>query len=126
MNNLTSENDFELEINSTKSKLSVEKNVSFLSETIKNQSFENLSKSPYSALDWTEERVNEWFERNELNLLIFDHFKPCSGKILKQLYDCKLASLEFYIQPLSKIENVEFKDIMSFGACLDDLFSNKS
>jgi hypothetical protein len=127
VNNLASDNDFVLEIDSTKAKLSsVEKNVSFLSETIKNQSFENLPKSPYSALDWTEERVNEWFERNELNLLIFEHFKPCTGKILKQLYDCKLAALEFYIQPLSKIENVEFKDIMSFGACLDDLFSNKS
>jgi hypothetical protein len=126
VNNLASENDFEIEIDSTKTKLTVEKNLSFLSETIKNQSLENLSKSTYSALDWTEERVNEWFERNELNLLIFDHFKPCSGKILKQLYDCKLAALEFYIQPLSKIENVEFNDIMSFGACLDDLFNNKS
>ena len=63
--------------------------------------------------------------KNDLNLIIFEHFKPCDGKILTQLFDTKQAATEFYIQPMSKIENVEFKDIMSFGASLDSLFKKK-
>jgi len=81
----------------------------------------NIEKKD-SAKDWTEAMVNEWFIKNGLNLLIFEHFKPFDGKILKQLYDTKQAAPEFYFQAMSKIGNVEFKDIMSFGACLDGLF----
>ena len=107
-------------------KLAAGKDLSFLPEATKNESLENASKyNDVSVMNWTEEKVKEWFVLNDLNLLIFEHFKPCNGKILKQLFDTKQAALEFYIQPMSKIENVEFKNIMSFGACLDDLFNKK-
>ena len=89
------------------------------------QSNSNQNTKNDSILDWSEERVKEWFLQNSLNCLIFEHFKPFNGKILKQLYDTKQAALEFYLQPMKEIQNVEFKSIMSFGACLDDLFNLK-
>ena len=74
------------------------------------------------VFNWSEARVKEWFIQNKLNLLLFEHFKPFNGKILKQLYETKIGAMSFYIQSINKIPNVEFKNVMSFGACLDDLF----
>ena len=78
-----------------------------------------------SIEDWSEERVKEWFIQNNLSLLIFENFKPCNGKILKQLHETKVAAPEFYFKSFTNIENFEFKNIMPFGACLDDLFKMK-
>jgi len=116
--------------NENHSSLKVERNVSPLFKTIKHESLENSPKyttysNDVSAMDWTEEKVKEWFVQNDLNLLIFEYFKPFNGKMLKQLYDTKLTATDFYFKSLSKIENFEFKDIISFGACLDDLFDKK-
>ena len=75
--------------------------------------------------NWTEARVNEWFIQNDLSLLIFEHFKPCNGKILKQMFDMKKNAAEFYFKSLSEIKNLKFKAILPFSACLDDLFELK-
>jgi hypothetical protein len=93
--------------------------------TLKSQSNSNHNTKNDSILDWSEERVKEWFLQNSLNCLIFEHFQPFSGKILKQLYDTKQVAPEYYFQPMKEIPNVEFRNIMSFGACLDDLFNIK-
>ena len=86
--------------------------------------FLEVAKSD-SIEDWSEEKVKEWFIQNNLSLLIFENFKPCNGKILKQLYETKVAAPEIYFKTFKNIENFEFKNIMPFGVCLDDLFKMK-
>jgi len=76
-----------------------------------------------SAKNWTEARAKEWFIQNGLSLLILEHFKPCDGKILKQMYDTKSKAYEFYFKSLSEIKKIEYKHIFAFSACLDELFN---
>jgi hypothetical protein len=72
--------------------------------------------------DWTEAQVKDWFIKNDLNLLIFDYFRPCSGKILKQMHQMNARTPEFYNQSMKEIKNIKFNMIVLFTACLDELF----
>ncbi len=72
--------------------------------------------------EWTEAQVKDWFIRNDLNLLIFDYFRPCSGKILKQMHQMNTRTPEFYNQSMKEIKNIKFNMIVLFTACLDELF----
>lgn len=93
--------------------------------SIKNKTLKNMTNNNKhdSVSDWTELRVKAWFDQNALSLLIFGHFKPFNGKILKQMYDMKSKASDFYFQSLTKIENVEFNDVLKFSASLEDLFN---
>ena len=71
---------------------------------------------------WTEDQVKEWFIRNDINLLIFDYFRPCTGKILRQMYQMNVRTPEFYNQSMKEIKNIKFNMIVSFTACLEELF----
>lgn len=72
--------------------------------------------------EWTDVQVKEWFIRNDINLLIFDYFRPCTGKILRQMYQMNVRTPEFYNQSMKEIKNIKFNMIVSFTACLEELF----
>jgi len=72
--------------------------------------------------EWTEAQVKEWFIKNDINLLIFDYFRPCSGKILRQMYQMNVRTPEFYNQSMKEIKNIKFNMIVLFTACLEELF----
>jgi hypothetical protein len=112
-------------IKSGKTNAENENKMVLVTNNMGSQSNSNQNAKNDSILDWSEARVKEWFIQNSLNCLIFEHFKPFNGNILKQLYDTKQAAPEYYFKPMKEIPNVEFRSIMSFGACLDDLFNLK-
>ena len=74
---------------------------------------------------WTVDDVNNWFIKNKLNLIIFEYFKPCSGKILKQMHQTKKNSSDYFYESLKEIEHVKFNEIIRFTTCLDELFNDK-
>lgn len=84
-----------------------------------------LKEENKKNLDWSEAEVKEWFDENNLNILLFDYFKPMTGKILKELYEMKRNSSDLYFQSLKEIENIKFNMIMAFTACLEELFNAK-
>ncbi len=63
---------------------------------------------------WSEGKVKEWFSKNSMSINILEHLAPCSGIILKQIYDIKKAAPEFYYQSLKEINGVNLNTISIF------------
>jgi hypothetical protein len=74
--------------------------------------------------DWNELEVKEWFSKNKLKNSLFEYFRPFSGKMLKQMYQMKQTSSDFFFKSLNNIDGVKFNDIVLFSTSLDDLFKN--
>jgi len=75
---------------------------------------------------WSELEVKDWFVKNNINLNIFDYFRPLTGKILFQLYEMNKKTPEYYNQSLKEIKNIKFNMIVTFTACLNELFRRKN
>lgn len=75
---------------------------------------------------WSEVEVKDWFLKNNINFLIFDYFRPFTGKILVQLYEMNRKTPKYYTDSLKEIQNIKFNMIVSFTACLNDLFKRKN
>ena len=76
-----------------------------------------------TANEWTDVEVNEWFAKNNLNMAIYEYLQAHSGKILKQMYQIKSSSSEFFFHSLREIEGIKFHEIILFASCLDELFT---
>ena len=63
---------------------------------------------------WSETEVKEWFSKNNINLAILDHLAPCSGVVLKQIYDMNKRAPEFFYQSLDKIKGLRLNSISIF------------
>jgi hypothetical protein len=74
---------------------------------------------------WSEVEVKDWFLKNNINFLIFDYFRPFTGKILAQLYEMNRKTPKYYTDNLKEIQNIKFNTIVKFTACLNELFKRK-
>ena len=83
----------------------------------------NLKKTaPNLIEEWSKNQVKEWFTENNIAALIFEHLKPNSGAILKEMHQMKNNASEFYYMSLKEIENIKFHEVVLFSSCLDKLF----
>ena len=81
-----------------------------------------VQERPSSAEEWQVNHVKEWFAQNNLPINIFDYFKPCNGKILKELYSMKSSSPDLYYQSFKDIKGLKFNALILFSAKLDEVF----
>lgn len=73
------------------------------------------------VLSWNEQQVKEWFESNNIDHKIVKEFYPCTGEVLKQLYDMRNDAPEFYFQSL-KTNKTDLKNVLEFTNLLKKLF----
>jgi hypothetical protein len=71
---------------------------------------------------WSEGEVREWFSKNSINLSILDHLSPCSGIVLKQIYDMNKRAPEFFYQSLRDIKGINLSSISIFTHFLTKTF----
>jgi hypothetical protein len=74
------------------------------------------------AFQMSPDQVNEWFAQNQIDQLIVSYLNVCDGAVMKQLFDMKHTSPQFYDQSLTKIEGINMVAILKFNAALDKLF----
>jgi hypothetical protein len=84
--------------------------------------YTNDGKKFNSVEEWSKKDVHEWFLENDLSTVIFEHLKPSTGLILKEMFQMKQNASEFYYSSLKEIENIKFHEIVLFSSCLDRLF----
>ena len=86
--------------------------------------FVKLLEKPrvHAAENWSEATVKEWFIRNSIDLAILENFLPCSGIVLKQVYDMNRRAPEFFYYSLEKIKGVNIAKISLFTHFLVKLF----
>lgn len=75
-----------------------------------------------SVENWSEEKVNKWFAENKIDTRIEKEFCPCTGIVLKQLYDMRNDAPEFYFQSLNTNKKIEIKNVLVFTHLLRKLF----
>ena len=72
--------------------------------------------------NWSETEVKDWFVKNNINVAILDHLSPCSGIVLKQVYDMKKTAPEFFYHSLEKSKGVNLSSLSVFTHFLLKLF----
>lgn len=77
--------------------------------------------SRQEVLGWSEDRVKQWFTENNIDHRLVKEFYPCTGEVLKQLYDMRNDAPEFYFQSL-KTNKTELKHVLEFTNLLKKLF----
>lgn len=76
-----------------------------------------------NARSWNEMQVQEWFEENNIDTRVVNQFVPCTGAVLKQLYDLRNDAPEFYFQSLNTKKEAELKNVLEFTELLKKLFN---
>ncbi len=76
------------------------------------QSIEKQKSHSIETMSETE--VKDWFVKNNINLAILDHLSPCTGIVLKQIYEMKKAAPEFYYQSLREAKGINLSAISLF------------
>ncbi|RNA44626.1 hypothetical protein BpHYR1_035220 [Brachionus plicatilis] len=104
----------------------LEKEVNLVSNIDKSIS-KNKIISEEKIEKWNETKVKEWFEKNGLDVKIFEKFSPFDGVILKQLYEIRRDAPEFYFQSfrMNDQEQIGLNSIMKFTHFLNFFFENK-
>ena len=74
---------------------------------------------------WTVAEVKEWFIKNSLSLSIFEHFTPCSGIILKQIYDMKKTAPEFFYQSIKEVKDIQINELFLFARFIEEAFEKQ-
>ena len=83
----------------------------------------NSARNEDKSVDkWSEAQVEEWFNTNNIDDKIKKIILPCSGVFLKQLYDMKRVSPEFYHQSFVRESQVTLKSIIVFNHYFEELF----
>ena len=80
----------------------------------------------HTAENWSEAAVKEWFLKNSVDQGIFDNLWPCSGIVLKQIYDMNKRAPEFYYYSLEKTKGGNLKTISLFTNFLIKLFEENA
>lgn len=75
---------------------------------------------------WTSSDVSEWFDSNDIHPSITKLYGVFDGFTLKQIYNMKKLTPEFYYQTLANETNHEITsmDIAFFAQKLENLFNN--
>ena len=82
-----------------------------------------IEKQKTNLVDnWSEAEVKQWFSKNNINNAILEHLSPCSGVVLKQIYDMKKTAPEFYYQSLKEIKGISLSSISLFTHFLLNLW----
>lgn len=104
-------------------------NVKFTDKDCSNESIQELVShlnNFRSVEKWTPSDVSEWFDSNEIHPCITKLYGVFDGFTLKQIYNMKNLTPEFYYQALGKETNHEIttKDIAYFSQKLESLFGS--
>jgi hypothetical protein len=68
----------------------------------------------HRADDWSEAEVKEWFIKNNVNLAILEHLSPCSGVVLRQMFEMRKIAPEFFYQSLKEIKGINLSALTLF------------
>ena len=82
----------------------------------------NPTSQSNAVENWSENDVKEWFNKNNINQAILEHLMPCSGVVIKQIYDMKISAPEFYYHSLKEIPGVNLNSLSIFTHFLIKLF----
>lgn len=82
---------------------------------------DNQQSARSEVLAWTDEQVRQWLNENNINYRIVEDFYPCTGQVLKQLYEMRHDAPEFYFQSLGKNKS-DLKQVLDFTNLLKKLF----
>lgn len=72
---------------------------------------------------WSDDDVKECLLSMNIDQMILDKILPCDGAVLKQLYDIKHETPQYYVQLLDKESQLEIRSVLAFNTLLDKLFS---
>ena len=64
--------------------------------------------------DWSETEVKEWFVKNNINISILEHLSPCSGVVLKQMFEMRKIAPEFFYHSLEKANRINLSALTLF------------
>ncbi|RNA19530.1 hypothetical protein BpHYR1_029543 [Brachionus plicatilis] len=73
---------------------------------------------------WDRAKVKEWFDLNQINMLILDKINISDGAILQQLYEMRRDAPEFYFQLLNS-NQIDAHSMLKFTFCLKKLIELK-
>ena len=109
-------------------KRSMDSDLPTFKEPVPNELKENNSpliasiKSKNHAVEnMTENEVKDWFAKKNLNIAIYEHLRPCCGKVLFQIYSMKKDAPEFFYQSLKEIPKTNLSSISLFAYYLEKL-----
>jgi hypothetical protein len=116
----------------------IDKSFSFDKDTNKVEKPDPLLSKPdkakISALEWSEEQVEKWFQLNNFHQSIRTNILPCNGKLLNKMLDIKKEVPEFFFSTLmngssgsanSKGGRPALRDVAKFVYELELLFQQK-
>jgi hypothetical protein len=83
-----------------------------------------LNQIDYSARNWNEKQINDWFVEKKVPQHVMTMLNPCNGEVLYQLYRLRSSAPEFYFQSITKDSNLDLKSVLSFSLDLEKLFEN--
>ena len=85
---------------------------------------DDKNKNKPEAIKWTEADVEKWFNKNNINISIFEDLKPCDGKILHHLYKILTTAPEFFYCALTSKNKISLRDVAVFTFQIEILFKN--
>jgi hypothetical protein len=77
-----------------------------------------------SVKDWSEEKVNKWFNDNNVHEGIIKEVKPCDGDLLYQIHLLQKDAPEFFYQSITKDKSVDLKAALLFSKKLKEIFNS--
>ena len=87
-----------------------------------NNKAQDVKANSNSIVKWSETEVKEWFIKNSINLAILEYLSPCSGIVLKQIFDMKNNAPEFFYNSLKEVKGANISAISLFSHFLVLLF----
>lgn len=74
---------------------------------------------------WSEYQVKEWFESNQIDQRLINDLTPCTGIVLKELYEMRRDAPEAFFQTLNSNKDVKFlPSVLKFCHCLKTIFES--
>ena len=83
------------------------------------QNHQHVVEKPNNFVDnfvdnWSETEVKDWFVKNNINVAILDHLSPCSGIVLRQMFEMRKIAPEFFYQSLKEIKGINLSALTLF------------
>ena len=73
---------------------------------------------------WSESQVNEWFVANEIDQRLTKDLTPCSGIVLRELYEMRRDAPESFFQTFNSAKEIKLLPaLLKFTHCLKNLFN---
>ncbi len=90
-----------------------------MKSVIENLTVQKTLEEP-DEVNWTDDQVEEWFEKMNIDHKIVENLTPCNGQVMYQLYNMLHFNPEFFYGSLKPITGNSLKDLKNIAIfCLE-------